>query len=136
MNGATKRYLAYSAVATAATLLAAFIGVRIVPELALASQALCASLGLFGGVLLRQLLKRPVDADGVARQVATGSALMGTLFACSRALDQPLFLLAGFVLGVTVSVYALLKELDDHVSAKALFLTPMVQMMILVLTLS
>jgi hypothetical protein len=62
-----------------------------------------------------------------ARLLAGASTILGICLGTASATENGLFLFAGFMLGIGYGVYALMKNIDDHVAPSRILITTMVQ---------
>lgn len=65
-----------------------------------------------------------------ARLLAAAATVLGVCLGTANGTGNGLYLFAGFMLAVTYGVYALMKNIDDHVAPSRILVTTMLQGML------
>ncbi|HTM69200.1 MAG TPA: hypothetical protein VL426_08000 [Candidatus Binatia bacterium] len=119
---ATRSLVIATAVSTAAAL-AAYVAARLagaVPDAASVDASIAAA-AIFILASAGARLKAGAFTDSAsAIAVGAGAAAMGALLAASRSPETFGLLFVGFVMGIAVAVFALMKDLDEKTSPKLL----------------
>ena len=117
------RSLVLATAITTAIALAAYAAFRLSgagPDAASVDAGIAAAAGFVLAALAARLKAGAFTDAASAATVGAGATMMGALLACGRSPETFGLLLVGFVLGVAVSVFALVKNLDEKTSPKLL----------------
>ena len=98
-----------------------------VPNASFATCVFASAVFLAGAVIVRSTAGS-FTVPASAAIVGGGATMIVALMAASRSTDAFGLLIVGFILGVAVSVFALMKDLDEHTSPKLLLFVPMGQL--------
>ena len=90
-----------------------------------------AAVYMAGAAAVMRRLEGAFTPTAVAGFLPATTAIMGVCFAANSFAREPAFLFGGFLFGVVVGVYALMKNVDEAVSAKVLMAGMLVQIMVL-----
>lgn len=127
------RSLVLSSAASTVAALAAY-GIQRAAGFSAASSSLQTSLFAAAAFVIAAIAIRAVaksfTTEASAAIVGCGAAMIGAFMATSRASDAFGFLFVGFFLGVAISVFALMKDLDEKTSPKLLLFVPMTQLVV------
>lgn len=128
------RSLVLSSTASTATAAAAYGVLRLVGATAAAASiqasVFAAAAFVIAAIAIR-IAAKSFTTEASAAVVGCGAAMIGAFMATSHASDAFGFLFAGFFLGIAISVFALLKDLDEKTSPKLLLFVPMTQLVVL-----
>lgn len=128
------RSLVLSASASTAAAIAAY-GIQRAAGLSVATAALQTSVFAAAAFIVAAIAIRAVaksfTTQASAAIVGCGAAMIGTFMATSHSSDAYGFLFAGFFLGIAISVFALMKDLDEQTSPKLMLFVPMTQLIVL-----
>lgn len=127
----TSRSLALSAAVSTAAAIAVYAAFRLAgadaSAAALRACIFATSFFVVGSAVVR-IKAGAFTAPASAAIVAAGASMMGTMMAASRSADAFGLLFVGFILGIALAVFALMKDLDEHASPKLLMGVTMAQM--------
>lgn len=128
------RSLVLSSSISTAVALAAY-GILRIAGLSVAAASLQTSVFAAAAFVIAAIAIRAVaksfTTEASAAIVGCGAAMIGAFMATSHASDAFGFLFAGFFLGIAISVFALMKDLDEKTSPKLLMFVPMTQLIVL-----
>ncbi|MEY4744901.1 MAG: hypothetical protein RL272_846 [Candidatus Parcubacteria bacterium] len=128
------RSLVLSGTASVAASLAAYGALRLFGTGAAAAcvrTCACAAVIFLACAALARLRAGAFTASASAAVVGAGATAICALFAASRSADMFGLLLAGFVMGIALSIFALMKDLDEQTSPRLLLFLPIAQLIVL-----